>query len=76
MSDVQQLEMMCGLSATAALKAAVRFTSAPDAVADLTGLSVTSGAVAKMFADSPVPWPFSSTPAFAVPGPRIVGSTR
>src|SRR3954471_18838207 len=52
-SDVHELEMMCGLSAAAALNAAVRFTSAPDAAAVLIGLRVTSGAVAKMLADSP-----------------------
>ena len=68
--------MMCGFSATPALNAAVRFTSAPEAAAALTGLSVTSGAVAKMFADSPVPWPLPSTPASTVPGPSSVGFTR
>ena len=65
---VQLLLMMSGLSAAAALNAAVVFTSAPEAVAVLTGLSSTSGAVAKMFADSPVPCPCSSR--FGVRGAR------
>ena len=51
-------------------------TSAPAAVAALTGFSRQSGAVEKMLADSPVPWPFSSTPGSAVPGPSTTGSTR
>ena len=74
--EVQLLEMMSGPSATAALNAAVTLTRAPEALAVLTGMSRTSGAVAKMLADSPVPWPFSSMPGSAVPGPRTVGSTR
>ena len=76
MSELQLLVMMSGPSATAALKAAVMLTSAPDAVAALTGLSVQSGAVANTFADSPVPWPFSSLPGSAVPGPSTTGSIR
>src|SRR5687767_3186073 len=76
MFDAQLLVMIAGPSATAALNAAVMLTSAPAAVAALIGVSVQSGAVEKMFADSPVPWPFSSTPGSAVPGPSTVGLTR
>jgi hypothetical protein len=47
----------------------------------LTKLSFTivksmSGAAAKAFADSPVPWPISSFPGFVVPGPSSTGAER
>ena len=75
-SEVQLFVMTSGSRATAALNAAVMFTSAPELVAAFTGWSVQSGAVENTFADSPLPWPFSSTPGSAVPGPSTTGSTR
>ena len=76
MLRLQLFVMIDGFKATAALKAAVVLTRAPDALAVFTGRRVTSGAVANTFADSPVPWPTASTVGAAVPGPSTVGSTR
>ena len=69
-------EMTVGFNAAAAANAAVVLTRLPEAFAHLTGSSVMSGAVAKMLADSPVPWPTESMCGSTVPGPSTVGSTR
>ena len=63
--------MMCGLSPTAALNAPIELTKLI-----FTVCSSTSGATAKMFADSPVPWPLSSASGLAAPGPSTTGATR
>ena len=71
MSDPQLQVMICGLSATAALKAPVEL-----AKFIFTGISSASGATAKMLADSAVPWPLSSVAALTAPGPSVTASTR
>ena len=63
--------MICGPSATAALNDAVAF--AGDC---LTIVNSTSGAAAKMFADSAVPCPLSSASGLAAPGASTTGAER
>src|SRR5918992_239053 len=69
--DPQLLLMIWGPSATAALNPPTVLTKLI-----FTMVKSTSGATAKMFADSPVPWPTSSAAAFAAPGPRTTGEDR
>jgi len=67
----QLQDMICGFKATAALNAPTVFTKLT-----FTIVNSTSGTTAKIFADSPVPCPFSSRSGLLVPGPRTVGLAR
>ncbi len=63
--------MMSGLSPTAALNAPMMLTKLI-----FTGSRSMSGATAKMFADSPVPCPLSSSSGLAAAGPSTTGAAR
>src|SRR5205807_1966193 len=79
LSLAQLQVMISGLRATAALKAPIVLRRPPVqglAKAVFTGYKVTSGASAKMLADSPVPCPVWSSSGCVAPGPSITGATR
>ena len=63
--------MMSGDSAAAALNAPVLLTKLI-----FTIVKSTSGAAAKMFADSAVPWPLSSFAGALAAGPSTTGCAR
>src|SRR5262245_7315646 len=68
--DPQLHVMMSGRRATAASKAPIVLTKFI-----LTGSNWQPGAMARMFADSPVPCPDSSDSASDAPGPSSTGAT-
>src|SRR5690625_4253654 len=80
-SSVHTLPVLCTLRSDlsqsgAVMMAATMSQRAHDTEAGCTCMRVAPEAAAKMFADSPVPCPLSSTSGSTVPGPSTVGSTR
>ncbi len=71
MSEPQLHEMTSGPRPAATVNAPVEFVKLT-----LTMVKSTSGATANTFADSPVPWPLSSSFGFVAAGPSTTGFAR